>query len=206
MLKTLLWATVSAFLIVLTLSISHPAAAAAQAAPPVSTGTDADRDGLPDTWETQYGLNSRKADPAGGPNGAMGDPDRDDLPNGDEYANGTDPRKADTDGDGLPDLWEVENLTNPLLATGDAGPTGDPDGDGLINRDELAHHGDPFNWDTDGDSLPDGWEVGEGIKPNDNRGANGAAGILPGRRGSNHDRFEQFNDDFVPPRPHQAHP
>ena len=201
MLKTLLSATIPAFLIVLTLSVAHPAAASAQ--PATSTPTDIDRDGLPDAWETQSGLNPRAA---GGPHGALGDPDRDGLPNGDEYANGTDPRKADTDGDGLPDLWEVENLTNPLVATGDAGPTGDPDGDGLLNRDELAHHADPFNWDTDGDSLPDGWEVGEGIKPNDNRGANGANGALPGRRGSNHERFEQFNDDFVPPSPHRAHP
>ena len=204
MLKSLLSATIPAFLFVLILLVSRPTTTLAQAALPVpqNDNQDTDRDGLPDAWETQFGLNAKSAS---GPNGAMGDPDRDGLPNGDESANGTDPRKADTDGDGLPDLWEVENLTDPLVATGDAGPNGDPDGDGLINKDEMAHHGDPINWDTDGDSLPDGWEVGEGIKPNDNRGANGADGTPPGRKGSNHARFEKFNDDFVPPKPHQGH-
>ena len=163
---------------------------------------DADHDGLPDAWEVQYGLNSNSA---AGPNGATGDPDRDGLVNGDEYVNGTDPRKIDTDGDGLPDLWEVEYLTNPLAAGGDAGANGDPDGDGLLNKDEMARGTDPLNWDSDGDGLPDGWEVVEGLKPNDNRGPNGAGGIPSGRKESNMDRFERDNDDFVPPKPHK-HP
>ena len=54
--------------------------------------------------------------------------------------------------------------------------------------------------------LPDGWEVVEGIKPNDNRGVNGAAGIPPRRKETNMARFERFNDDFVPPKPHKARP
>ena len=104
------------------------------AGPSAQTAADSDGDGLPDAWEIQYGL---RPDNANGVNGANGDPDRDGLINGDEYANGTDPRKADTDGDSLPDLWEVENLTDPLAAGGDVGPNGDPDGDGLLNKDEL---------------------------------------------------------------------
>ena len=164
---------------------------------------DADRDGLPDAWEVQYGL---KPDNANGVNGANGDPDRDGLVNGDEYANGTNPRNPDTDGDGLSDLWEVENLSNPLAAGGDDGALGDPDGDGLLNKDELARGVDPFNWDSDGDGLPDGWEVVEGISPKDNRGQHGANGIPPGRRETNYARFERFNDDFAPPIPHKARP
>jgi hypothetical protein len=46
--------------------------------------------------------------------------------------------RADLDGDGLPDDWELEQGLNPGVATGDDGPDGDPDGDGLINRIELA--------------------------------------------------------------------
>lgn len=184
----------------ITYAQSNPAVQLAPAAQPAA---DTDGDGLPDAWEVQYGL---KPNNANGINGANGDPDRDGLINGDEYANGTDPRKADTDGDSLPDLWEVENVTNPLAAGGDSGPNGDPDGDGLLNKDEMARGVDPLNWDSDGDELPDGWEVVEGIKPNDNRGVNGARGIRPGRTETNYHRFERLNDDFAPPKPHKARP
>jgi len=61
-------------------------------------------------------------------------------------------------------------------------------------------------WDSDGDGLPDGWEVGEGIKPNDNRGRNGANGDANGDGEDNYDKFERLNDDFVPPKPHHGHP
>lgn len=63
---------------------------------------------------------------------------------------------ADSDNDGLPDSWEEEHFGN-LNETGE----GDPDDDGLINRDEVAFGGDPNNSDTDGDSLEDGAEVNE---------------------------------------------
>lgn len=39
-------------------------------------------------------------------------------------------------------------------------PEGDPDRDGLTNRQELALGLDPMNPDTDGDQIPDGVEVG----------------------------------------------
>ncbi len=42
----------------------------------------------------------------------------------------------------------------------------DTDGDGLINLAELNTYGtDPENPDTDGDTLPDGWEVQHGSNP-----------------------------------------
>jgi hypothetical protein len=153
-------------------------------------GQDQDGDGLPDAWETAHGLNPRSA---------SGDPDRDGLPNGDEWANGTDPQNADTDGDGLPDLWEVENAVDPLGGDGISAPDGDPDDDGLLNRDELVRATDPHNRDTDGDSMPDGWEVIKGIKPNENRGKNGANGDRNSDGETNLAEFERLNDDYSPP-------
>jgi len=161
---------------------------------------DQDGDGLPDAWETAHGLNPRIGT---GVNGANGDPDRDGLPNGDEYANQTDPNNPDTDGDGLRDLWEVENGTDPLSGDGINGPNGDADGDGLLNKDEMAFSTDPHNRDSDGDIMPDGWEVIKGIKPNDNRGNNGARGDRNGDGESNLAEFERLNDDYSPPMPSQ---
>lgn len=43
----------------------------------------------------------------------------------------------------------------------------DPDMDGLNNRDEFEAGSDPNNWDTDGDGLPDGWEVENSMNPAD---------------------------------------
>lgn len=43
----------------------------------------------------------------------------------------------------------------------------DPDNDGLINRDEFVAGSDPNLWDTDGDGLPDGWEVENSLDPSD---------------------------------------
>ncbi|MGA1819828.1 MAG: hypothetical protein ACMUHU_02345, partial [Thermoplasmatota archaeon] len=43
----------------------------------------------------------------------------------------------------------------------------DPDNDGLNNLQEFLAGSDPNNWDTDGDSMPDGWEVTNGLNPGD---------------------------------------
>jgi hypothetical protein len=43
----------------------------------------------------------------------------------------------------------------------------DPDKDGLNNREEFTVGSDPNNWDSDGDGLPDGWEVGNALDPTD---------------------------------------
>ena len=126
------------------------------------TDADSDGDGMPDDWELRNGFEPAKARGAKGP---LGDQDGDGLVNVDEYINGTDPRNADSDGDGLSDQWEIEGGTSPTTATGKDGTRGDRDQDGLHNRDERAAGTDPSNPDTDSDGAPDGWEISVGRDP-----------------------------------------
>ncbi|MBI1842739.1 MAG: hypothetical protein HYR88_18010, partial [Verrucomicrobia bacterium] len=60
---------------------------------------------------------------------------------------------GDDDNDGLPDAWEKLYFGN-LDQTG----SGDPDGDGLTNAQELAAGANPLKADSDGDGLSDGDE------------------------------------------------
>lgn len=62
---------------------------------------------------------------------------------------------GDTDGDGLPDDWEMDNFGS-LSPT----PGGDPDADGLTNQEEWSSGTDPNAADTDGDGLTDAQETG----------------------------------------------
>jgi hypothetical protein len=78
------------------------------------------------------------------------------------YIYKTDPALADTDGDGMPDGWEVAYGFNPLLYA-DGGF--DFDADGLSNADEYQHGTEPDVSDTDTDGMPDGWEVAGGLDP-----------------------------------------
>ena len=73
------------------------------------TDTDDDGDGLPDTWEAQYGLNPLDA------RDAAGDLDNDGLSNLLEYQKGTDPLKLDSDGDGMTDQQESSAGRNPSV-------------------------------------------------------------------------------------------
>ncbi len=52
---------------------------------------------------------------------------------------------ADWDGDGLPNLWELEHGLDPFDATGANGAEGDPDGDGLSNLEEFQAGSPPNN-------------------------------------------------------------
>lgn len=86
------------------------------------------------------------------PSDGGADWDGDGLTNAEEQNHGTNMNNADSDGDGLPDGWEVSNGLSPTNG-GDA--NGDPDGDGLTNSQEYARGTNPNNADTDGDGKPD---------------------------------------------------
>lgn len=110
---------------------------------------------------------------------------------GDEFLDG--PTDWDSDGDNMPDGFEVVDAFGNIrpIALDPTNPTDgdtDPDGDGLTSyeeylvRDALVGHDpaefgfagatwdyttDPFNGDSDGDGMPDGWEVMFGLHPRD---------------------------------------
>jgi uncharacterized membrane protein YkgB len=63
---------------------------------------------------------------------------------------------VDSDGDGLPDWWEILTGLDPNSGVGDDGATGDPDNDGLSNLGEYMATSDPNNPDTDSDTVNDG--------------------------------------------------
>jgi len=115
--------------------------------PVVVDPNDTDGNGFLDTWEMAHFGHLGVT-----PNA---DPDGDGLTNLQEYQNGTDPNNSDTDGDGLLDGWEITYGTNALLADADA----DPDSDGLTNAQEYAAGTAPGQSDTDGDGVSDSAEL-----------------------------------------------
>ena len=122
---------------------------------------DTDNDLLPDEWELAHGF---LVNPLANPKETSLDADSDTLTNLEEFQLRTDPKSVDTDGDIMTDGWEVEYGLNPLDPS-DAGPLADLDQDGLSNLREFQLKTDPNNKDTDGDSIPDGWEADHQLDP-----------------------------------------
>ncbi|MEA2070145.1 MAG: thrombospondin type 3 repeat-containing protein, partial [Asgard group archaeon] len=72
--------------------------------------TDNDQDGMPDSWENEYGCDPSKDD-------SSLDYDLDELENILEYQYNCDPNNPDTDGDNFYDGFEVDKGTNPTDPT-----------------------------------------------------------------------------------------
>jgi len=146
------------------------------------TPIDTDGDEIPDSVETDNGLDPLDPTDAAGDLDADGltnleefragtdmqnsDTDGDGISDADEIAGGTDPTSDDTDSDGLPD--NVETDTGVFVDENDTGTdplNPDTDDDGLLDGAEVAAGTDLLDPDTDGDGLLDGAEVAAGTDP-----------------------------------------
>jgi hypothetical protein len=92
----------------------------------------------------------------------------------------------DNDSDDMADDWETDNGVDDLDE--------DPDGDGLNNLEEYNNNTNPNNSDTDGDSLPDDWEVAYGLDPNDSAGVNASDGDFDDDGWTNYEEWVNGTD------------
>ena len=151
---------------------------------------DSDNDGLPDWWEMDFDLDPFDASDASLDTDNDGhDRNRNGILEEEEYftnlmefeirnqlGNSTDPTSGDTDGDGMPDGWEVYYNLNPI---GDYDAESDEDNDGYdanrnseispnerhTNLEEYLAGTSPWQFDSDGDKMSDGWELYYGLNP-----------------------------------------
>jgi pseudolysin len=120
---------------------------------------------------------------------------------------------GDSDGDGLPDIWEIDNGFDPdtadsqldvdgdglsnagEYAAGSNPNSADSDADGVSDGDEVDAGTSPINGDSDADGLPDGYEIANGLDPLD-----GSDSIAD----SDNDGFSNFDEFRVGTDPHDA--
>ena len=112
------------------LMVAALGAIAILALPAVAAAKDRNHDRIPDRWEKRHNL-SLKVNQAG----------------------------RDQDHEGLNDLEEFENGTNPRAA--------DTDNDDLTDSEEVEAGDDPNDADTDNDGVEDGNESGETVASDD---------------------------------------
>jgi MYXO-CTERM domain-containing protein len=170
---------------------------------------DEDADGLPDTWETENGLDPTTPD-SDGDNIADIDEVGGDLDNpSDTDSDGTlDAIDDDSDGDGILDIDEAGDddlATEPVDTDADGVPDyqdTDSDDDTIADGDDncrLVQNtsqtdtdadgvGDACEDDTDGDGIPDAIEELHGLDP-----------LSPDSDGDNISDGEEFGDDFDNP-------
>ncbi len=134
---------------------------------------DSDNDGLLDGWEFENGLDPAKPHtfPALYPDrwqyysffdGDPRDMDDDGMPDDWEQALGVENATDDDDGDGVENVWEFLNGTDPNgpdLLYGDTPTKADGDGDGVVDDLETVLGLDPRRADSDGDGVDDGTEM-----------------------------------------------
>ncbi len=103
-------------------------------------------------------------------------------------------RNADTDGDDIPDWWELLHATDAATANADD----DLDGDLLSNLGEFNRQSDPRNPDTDNDQLSDLVETNTGVYVDLNN-----TGTDPNYADSDDDRLSDYDElyDINPSNP-----
>ncbi len=135
----------------------------------------------------------------------LGDTDEDDLFDIYEKVIDTDPLKPDTDGDKLPDGYEVLTLnTDPLEVDTDENGVSDADedfdNDNLNNLGEYENKTGPFNPDTDDDGLLDGDEIKK-YKTDPLNSDTDNDGLLDGEEGYNGTIYKKNGVYFDPLNP-----
>ena len=156
-----------------------------ETAPATTNETDTDGDGIPDVIEVRTGTDP--TDPNDPSTNGNGDDDMDGIPNGlEDYLETIGGETApatttgtDTDGDGIPDVLEVRNGTDPTDPNDpSANGNGDDDNDGIPNGLEtylsegrgdnpVSNTNTTDMSDSDGDGIPDVVEVANGTDPFD---------------------------------------